>query len=140
MSFRRFGTRSLVAGRIRAASPAYRPVAHLYGSTPQQDAFRFYVTGVCRPSPHESARSRIPRMNELPLLLVVDDDASVRAMLREYLEGHGFAVAEAGSGGEMRERIGQQLPRAVLLDLRLPDEDGLVLARYLREHHDVGIL
>lgn len=73
-------------------------------------------------------------------LLVVDDDPSVRAMLREYLEGHGFAVAEAGSGGEMRQRIERDVPDAVLLDVRLPGEDGLVLARYLREHHDVGII
>ena len=73
-------------------------------------------------------------------LLVVDDDPSVRAMLREYLEGHGFAVAEAGSGAQMRERIECELPDAVLLDVRLPGEDGLVLARYLRERHDVGII
>jgi two-component system phosphate regulon response regulator OmpR len=36
-------------------------------------------------------------------LLVVDDDPSVRAMLREYLEDHAFVVAEAGSGAQMRE-------------------------------------
>lgn len=73
-------------------------------------------------------------------LLVVDDDPSIRAMLREYLEGHGFAVAEAGTGAQMRERIECEVPDAVLLDVRLPGEDGLVLARYLREHHDVGII
>ena len=73
-------------------------------------------------------------------LLVVDDDPSIRAMLREYLEGHGFAVAEAGSGAQMREQIEREVPDAVLLDVRLPGEDGLVLARYLREHHDVGII
>lgn len=80
------------------------------------------------------------RMNERARLLVVDDDPSVRALLREYLEGHGFDVAEAGSGAQMRERIAQQLPDAVLLDVGLPGEDGLVLARWLREHHDVAIL
>jgi two-component system phosphate regulon response regulator OmpR len=73
-------------------------------------------------------------------LLVVDDDASVRSMLREYLEGHGFTVAEAASGAEMRAQIERELPDAVLLDIRLPGEDGLVLARYLREHHEVGII
>ena len=79
-------------------------------------------------------------MNTRARLLVVDDDPSVRSMLREYLEGHGFAVAEAGSGAQMRERIEQARPDAVLLDIRLPGEDGLVLARYLREHHEVGII
>jgi DNA-binding response OmpR family regulator len=80
------------------------------------------------------------RMNARTRLLVVDDDPSVRSMLREYLEGHGFAVAEAGSGAQMREQIEQELPDAVLLDIRLPGEDGLVLARYLREHYEVGII
>jgi DNA-binding response OmpR family regulator len=73
-------------------------------------------------------------------LLIVDDDPSVREMLREYLEGHGFEVAEAGSGAQMREQFERVLPDAVLLDVRLPGEDGLVLARYLREHYDVGII
>jgi two-component system phosphate regulon response regulator OmpR len=73
-------------------------------------------------------------------LLVVDDDPSVRAMLREYLEGHAFIVAEAGSGAQMRECLERELPDAVLLDLRLPGEDGLTLARYLREHYDLGII
>jgi DNA-binding response OmpR family regulator len=73
-------------------------------------------------------------------LLVVDDDASVRSLLREYLEGHGFAVAEAATGAQMRQHIEHELPDAVLLDIRLPGEDGLLLARYLREHYDVGFV
>jgi two-component system phosphate regulon response regulator OmpR len=79
-------------------------------------------------------------MNARTRLLVVDDDPSVRSLLREYLEGHGFAVAEAASGAQMREQIIHELPDAVLLDIRLPGEDGLVLARYLREHYEVGII
>jgi len=73
-------------------------------------------------------------------LLIVDDDASVRAMLREYLEGHGFAVAEADSGHAMRAQLQRELPDVVLLDLRLPGEDGLSLARWLRERHQLGIV
>jgi len=73
-------------------------------------------------------------------LLVVDDDSHVRAMLREYLEGHGFEVAEAGSGAQMREQLDSGIPDAVLLDIRLPGEDGFVLARYLREHYDLGLI
>jgi two-component system phosphate regulon response regulator OmpR len=73
-------------------------------------------------------------------LLVVDDDPSVRSMLREYLEDHAFTVAEAGSGAQMRECLERELPDAVLLDLRLPGEDGLTLARWLREHYDLGII
>ena len=79
-------------------------------------------------------------MNPHPRILVVDDDPSVRAMLREYLQGHGYTVAEAGNGTQMREEIGRDPPVAVLLDIRLPGEDGLVLARYLREHHDLALI
>jgi DNA-binding response OmpR family regulator len=79
-------------------------------------------------------------MNAPTRLLVVDDDPSVRSMLREYLEGHGYAVGEAGNGTQMREEIDRATPAAVLLDLRLPGEDGLVLARYLRERYDVGLI
>ena len=73
-------------------------------------------------------------------LLIVDDDPSVRAMLREYLGNHGFEVGEAGSGDEMRAALDAQLPDLVLLDLRLPGEDGITLARFLRERYDVGII
>ena len=73
-------------------------------------------------------------------LLIVDDDPVVRRMLVEYLSGHGFEVAEADSGAAMRERLQAAPPDLVLLDLGLPGEDGLTLARYLREHHDCGIV
>jgi DNA-binding response OmpR family regulator len=73
-------------------------------------------------------------------LLVVDDDASVRDMLREYMSSHGFTVSEAESGPQMREVLDRELPDVVLLDVRLPGEDGLSLARFLRERYDVGII
>jgi two-component system phosphate regulon response regulator OmpR len=79
-------------------------------------------------------------MNARTRLLVVDDDPSVRALLRDYLQGHDFDIAEAGNGAQMREELERELPDAVLLDIRLPGEDGLALARYLRERYDVGIL
>ncbi len=73
-------------------------------------------------------------------LLVVDDDASVRQMLTEYLGGHGYAVRSAGDGAAMRAELERELPDLVLLDLRLPGEDGLSLARFLRERYDLGIV
>jgi two-component system phosphate regulon response regulator OmpR len=79
-------------------------------------------------------------MSSSPVILVVDDDPAVRAMLAEYLGGHGFVVRTAADGAQMRAEIDQALPDLVLLDLRLPGQDGLSLARHLREHHDLGIV
>ena len=73
-------------------------------------------------------------------LLIVDDDPSVRRMLAEYLGGQGFEVSEAESGRAMREKVAAAVPDLVLLDLGLPGEDGLSLARWLRERHTCGIV
>ena len=73
-------------------------------------------------------------------ILVVEDDPSVSDMLVDYLGSHGYEVAAAGSGAQMREAIERTLPDVVLLDVNLPGEDGLTLARFLREHYDVGII
>ncbi|HEY3635521.1 MAG TPA: response regulator [Caldimonas sp.] len=73
-------------------------------------------------------------------LLVVDDDPGVRAMLVEYLSGHRYDVRTADSGTAMRAEIERDLPDLILLDIRMPGEDGLTLARFLRERYDVGII
>jgi DNA-binding response OmpR family regulator len=73
-------------------------------------------------------------------VLIVEDDRSVREMVAEYLGGHGYEVHQAGCGADMRDVMAQHQPQVVLLDVRLPGEDGLTLARYLRERHDVGII
>ncbi len=73
-------------------------------------------------------------------LLIVDDDADVRRMLTEYFGGHGFDVATADSGVAMRSALGQQPADVVLLDVGLPGEDGIALARFLRERYDIGIV
>ena len=73
-------------------------------------------------------------------ILVVDDDPAVRDMIDEYLSTHGFEVAQAGSGEPMRAALARRVPDVVLLDLNLPGEDGLTLARYLREHYELGII
>ena len=79
-------------------------------------------------------------MPSLASIVIVDDDPSVGEMLREYLQGHGYAVRVAADGQAMRAEIERDLPDLILLDLRLPGEDGLSLARYLRERYDVGIV
>lgn len=73
-------------------------------------------------------------------ILVVDDDPELRAMLRDYLTGNGFVVDLAAHGDAMRACLVQQMPHAVILDLMLPGEDGLALARELRRSSDLPIL
>ena len=73
-------------------------------------------------------------------VLIVEDDRAIREMVAEYLGGQGYEVHQAESGSDMREEVERNLPDLVLLDVRLPGEDGLTLARYLRERYDVGII
>ena len=73
-------------------------------------------------------------------ILIVEDDLSVREMLAEYLASHGYDVVQADRGAAMREAVEKNLPDVVLLDVNLPGEDGLTLARFLRERFDVGII
>jgi two-component system phosphate regulon response regulator OmpR len=73
-------------------------------------------------------------------VLIVDDDREIREMLAEYLASHGFEVATAESGTAMREALALGTPDVVLLDVRLPGEDGLALARFLRERYELGII
>jgi two-component system phosphate regulon response regulator OmpR len=73
-------------------------------------------------------------------ILVVDDDPDIRAVLVEYLGSHGYAVTAVEDGERMRAALTQALPHVVLLDVTLRGEDGLSLARYLREHYRVGII
>ncbi|MCK6451368.1 MAG: response regulator [Alphaproteobacteria bacterium] len=66
-------------------------------------------------------------------ILVVDDDERIRTMLRRYLVDEGFTVATAADGEELRGLIDREKVDLVLLDLMLPGEDGLSVARYLRQ-------
>ncbi len=62
-----------------------------------------------------------------PLVLVVDDDAAIRLLLRRLIERHGLRVVEAGDARAARAGLGIDHPDAVILDLGLPDRDGLEL-------------
>ncbi|MCY1274982.1 Transcriptional regulatory protein OmpR [compost metagenome] len=73
-------------------------------------------------------------------VLAVDDDAEIRQLLSDYLGSHGYQVVVAEDSGQMRAALAEQLPDVVLLDVGLPGEDGLSLARFLREHHDLPVI
>jgi DNA-binding response OmpR family regulator len=65
-------------------------------------------------------------------LLLIDDDARLAQMVGDYLRGHGYDIEVAGSLAAGRERIAAQVFDALILDLMLPDGDGLDLTRELR--------
>ena len=73
-------------------------------------------------------------------ILIVDDDPGVREMIAEYLTENGYEALQAESGDAMRQVLATRVPDVVLLDVRLGREDGLTLARYLRERYNVGII
>ncbi len=80
-------------------------------------------------------------MSDTPIrILVVDDDAELRDLLGEYLAGEGFSVAGAEDGVAMDAWLAQHETDLVILDLMLPGDDGLTLARRLRARADVPII
>lgn len=73
-------------------------------------------------------------------ILVVDDDPDVRDLLNDYLSGQGYQVAAADGATAARSLMDAETPDLVLLDVGLPGEDGLSLARHIRERFDIGII
>jgi two-component system OmpR family response regulator len=78
--------------------------------------------------------------DEKTKILIVDDDASLRQLIRDFLAGHGYAVLEAGGGKEMREILDAQHVDALVLDVMMPGEDGLSIARSLSMRRDLAIV
>ncbi|HKO08108.1 MAG TPA: response regulator [Alphaproteobacteria bacterium] len=79
-------------------------------------------------------------MSEKPHILIVDDDKGIRNMLRRYLAAEGFQVSEAADGSALRAALKDAKVDLVLLDLVMPGEDGLSLARDIRRHSSVPII
>ena len=74
-------------------------------------------------------------------ILIVDDSEGVRQALSGILEDEGYRVAGAGSAGEARSRLAREAQDLVMLDLQLPDEDGLeLLSELQREHAELPVI
>ena len=68
-------------------------------------------------------------------ILIVDDEPDVREVLEEYFVAHGYAAIGAESAAAAKAVAARQLVELALVDINMPGEDGLSLARYLRERH-----
>ena len=71
------------------------------------------------------------------LVMVVDDEPDIRDLVREILEDEGYAVVVAEDAKTAREAVAEKLPDLVLLDIWMPEQDGVSL---LKEWRDQGAL
>lgn len=73
-------------------------------------------------------------------ILVIDDEIQIRRMLKIGLEDSGYSVFEAENGSRGIQELINHKPSIVLLDLGLPDDDGLIVLKKIREFSDVPVI
>ncbi len=76
----------------------------------------------------------------IPEILVVDDDPRLRELVRYVLDRAGFSVREAADGRAALAALAQGVPDLVLLDVRMPEVDGIEVCRALRRDHTVPVI
>lgn len=76
----------------------------------------------------------------LPCIAVVDDEDAAREMIGDYLRMHGFEVMLCDGGRSLRTHLAQRMPDLVVLDLNMPEEDGLSIVRSLKAHSTIPII
>ena len=79
-------------------------------------------------------------MTQSPHIIIVDDEAPAREMVGEYLKMHGFAVTLCDGGKSLRVAIETNVPDLVVLDLNMPEEDGLSIIRDLKSRTNVPVI
>ena len=83
---------------------------------------------------------KFPPMDKPDRILIVDDDPEIRRLLVDYLARNGFEPLAARDGREMMQMLDKQVVDLVVLDLMLPDIDGLTLCRDLRARSNLPVL
>ena len=79
-------------------------------------------------------------MTETTRILVVDDDPALRGLVRDFLAAHAYTVFEADGGAAMRATLEAEPIDLVILDVMMPGEDGLTIARSLAGRRDLGVI
>lgn len=79
-------------------------------------------------------------MSQSPHIVIVDDEAPAREMVGDYLKMHGFAVTLCDGGKSLRAAIEKSVPDLVVLDLNMPEEDGLSIIRDLKSRTNVPVI
>ena len=75
-----------------------------------------------------------------PSILVVEDESSIASFVALYLKNAGYAVRTAATGGDALNQVAQEMPGLIVLDLMLPDIDGIEVTKRIRQTSDVPIL
>ena len=76
----------------------------------------------------------------MPSIAVVDDEAATREMVGDYLKLHGFAVILCNGGRSLRDYLAHDTPDLIVLDLNMPEEDGLSIVRDLKARTAIPII
>ena len=105
-------------GHVTAAEPRPRTGVDLYG----------YIAG------------NRDAMTQSPHIIIVDDEAPAREMVGDYLKMHGFGVTLCDGGKSLRSVIETSVPDLVVLDLNMPEEDGLSIIRDLKSRINVPVI
>ena len=79
-------------------------------------------------------------MTQAQHIIVVDDEQPAREMVGDYLRMHGFSVSLCDGGASLRKTIAQQVPDLIVLDLNMPEEDGLSIIRDLKRRTSVPVI
>jgi two-component system OmpR family response regulator len=79
-------------------------------------------------------------MSQVQHIAVVDDEKPARDMVGDYLRMHGYSVSLCEGGVSLRQSIAQQMPDLIVLDLNMPEEDGLSIIRDLKQRAGVPII
>jgi two-component system, OmpR family, response regulator len=79
-------------------------------------------------------------MSQSPHIIIVDDEAPAREMVGDYLKMHGFTVTLCDGGKSLRGVIENNVPDLVVLDLNMPQEDGLSIIRDLKSRTNVPVI
>jgi two-component system, OmpR family, response regulator len=79
-------------------------------------------------------------MSQSQHIIIVDDEAPAREMVGDYLKMHGFAVTLCDGGKSLRSVIETNVPDLVVLDLNMPEEDGLSIIRDLKSRINVPVI
>jgi two-component system, OmpR family, response regulator len=79
-------------------------------------------------------------MSQSQHIIVVDDEAPAREMVGDYLKMHGFAVTLCDGGKSLRKEIESGMPDLIVLDLNMPEEDGLSIVRDLKSRSNVPVI